>query len=108
MSGMLSNRGGNQSVAGGAGNANSNSLSAQSQMLAEQQIALQQQIEMLQLQQQQLMQSANLQSNASSTSNGGAGNILNGSNHSFGGHRRIQSHAPRSGPMAASLPQHVQ
>lgn len=93
MSGMLSNRGGHQPAASVGGN--SNSLSAQSQMLAEQQIALQQQIEMLQLQQQQLMHSAGL------GQQGSVGNSLNGSSHSFGGHRRIQSHAPRSGPMGS-------
>ncbi|SPO21661.1 related to SSD1 protein [Ustilago trichophora] len=81
---------GHHSAASVGGNANS--LSAQSQMLAEQQIALQQQIEMLQLQQQQLMQSASV---------GGAANPINGGSHSFGGHRRIQSHAPRSGPMGS-------
>lgn len=89
MSSLLSNRTGHQPAASVGGNANS--LSAQSQMLAEQQIALQQQIEMLQLQQQQLMQSGS----------GTAGTPLNGTAHGFGGHRRIQSHAPRSGPMGS-------
>ncbi|KAJ1039276.1 hypothetical protein NDA10_005142 [Ustilago hordei] len=89
MSGLLSNRDGHPPAASVDGNANS--LSAQSQMLAEQQLALQQQIEMLQLQQQQLMQ----------TGTGSAGSPLNGAHHGFGGHRRIQSHAPRSGPMGS-------
>ncbi|KAJ9477524.1 Protein SSD1 [Pseudozyma hubeiensis] len=96
MSGMLSNRGGHQPAASVGGN--SNSLSAQSQMLAEQQIALQQQIEMLQLQQQQLMQTAGLGQQGHAAS---GANPLSGSAHSFGGHRRIQSHAPRSGPMGS-------
>ncbi len=93
MSGLLSNRSGHHPAASVGGNANS--LSAQSQMLAEQQIALQQQIEMLQLQQQQLMQSAGL------PRDGASANQLNGAPHAFGGHRRIQSHAPRSGPMGS-------
>ena len=100
MSGMLSNRGGHHPAASMGGN--TNSLSAQSQMLAEQQIALQQQIEMLQLQQQQLMHSAGMQQpHTSSASVGGPNNPLNAGNNSFGGHRRIQSHAPRTGPMGS-------
>ncbi|CDW96001.1 hypothetical protein [Sporisorium scitamineum] len=94
MSGMLSNRGHQPAASVGD---NPNSLSAQSQMFAEQQIALQQQIEMLQLQQQQLMQSAGLPQQPHAS----APNPLNGGNLSFGGHRRIQSHAPRSGPMGS-------
>ncbi|KAN0065070.1 Translational repressor [Thecaphora frezii] len=94
ISGLL---GGRQVGTGIGGNLNS--LTAQSQMYADQQVAIQQQIEMLQLQQQQLMQQ---QAAFGHNANGGPQQFnLHQNFGGAGGHRRIQSHAPQTGPMGS-------
>ena len=94
MTGMLSGRPMGHMPAASLGG-QLGSLPLQSQILADQQVAIQQQIEMLQLKQQQLQQQAVYQGQPG----GGIHQGFNGGG--GGGHRRIQSHAPQTGPMGS-------
>ncbi|EPQ29741.1 uncharacterized protein PFL1_06860 [Pseudozyma flocculosa PF-1] len=104
--------GGGRQMGGIGGPGGISNLTAQSQMYADQQVAIQQQIEMLQLQQQQLLQQ---QAAFGGPGGGGQGAGLQQFNmhQGFGGgagigggHRRIQSHAPQTGPMGSFSTSH--